>query len=681
MIKYSSLRLLITTPLILIIPLILYSSSFAWDRPFNNPNNWGYTGLMETPNARILEDGVLRFGAAQVMPYRWYSIGIGILPGLELSGSLTNITNIPTQYAFTNLDRSFYLKCQILPESKEFPAVAVGINDFWGTGLFQAEYIAFSRQIFPVDITLGMGRKRLHGPISFPLSDDFGLFGGAELALHERLHAMVEYNPVEYEKDKPSGRGAPEGARYPVNLGLRAKLLPGMDLALSYQRGDTIGLMLHIQSELGRPILPHRSDPPLLVSIDRRPFNKRDQRKLIEKIHDAIHEAGFSDVSVYTDGSDLIAEFENGRYLSNQKAVGRVLRILVFHSPSDTEKLTAVVRRRDMPILKVSTKPEHLEKFLLGKIPEDLFYSKLIEVKTTKHVKVPDQGNAIMTERDPKSRFKFNVKPDLTTFWLDGSNYVQFRPGIKPSVISPLWKGANAIARYDIPLYSNVFASAPSAPDAIRSDQAKYLDKNYSFDRLMIDQAVRLTERTFGRLSLGYFEKEYAGIGGEALHFLGEGNLAMGVEGDWVIKREPKTQLELMDFKRHSILGNVFYYYPGLDVTLKAQYGRFLAGDIGWMLDISRQYDTGVILGLFYSFTDTDDVKGHFNKGYNHKGVYMSMPVRTFLTRDSAQRFHYGMSPWTRDVGATVVHLYDLFSLGKDLMPGKFKARIDEIME
>jgi len=681
LIKYSSPRILITFPLILIILLILYSPSFAWDRPFNNPNNWGYTGLMEIPNARVLEDGEVRFGAAQVMPYRWYSGGMGILPGLELSGSLTNITNIPTPYTFTNLDRSFYLKYQILPESKELPAVAIGINDFWGTRLFPAEYLVFNRQIFPLDISLGMGRKRLHGPISLPLSDDFGLFGGIELALHERLQVMAEYNPIEYEKDRPSGRGAPEGARYPINIGLRAKLLPGMDLGLSYQRGDTIGLMLHIQSELGKPILPHRSDPPLQVSVDRRPFHERDQRVMIEKIHESIHAAGFSDVSVYTDGSSLIAEFENTKYLSNEKAVGRVLRILLFYSPSDTAKLTAVLRRRDMPILEVSTKPNYLEKFLFGKIPEDLFYSKLIEVKTTKNVVAPDRKNTIMTERDPKSRFKFNVKPDLTTFWLDGSNYVQVRPGIKPYVTSKLWKGANATARYDIPLYSNVFASATPAPDAIRSDQAKYLDRNYSFDRLMIDQTIRLTERSFGRLSAGYFEKEYAGIGGEALHFLGEGKLAMGIEADWVMKRKPKTQFELMDFKRHSILSNVFYYYPGLDVTLKAQYGRFLAGDVGWMLDVNRQYNTGVILGIFYSFTDTDDVKGDFNKDYNHKGVYISLPVRMFLTRDSAQRYNYGMSPWTRDVGATVVHLYDLFSIGKDLMPGKFKYKLDRVKE
>ena len=50
---------------------------------------------MEIPNARILEDGEVRFGATQALPYRWYYGGMGILPRLEFTGRLTEITNIP----------------------------------------------------------------------------------------------------------------------------------------------------------------------------------------------------------------------------------------------------------------------------------------------------------------------------------------------------------------------------------------------------------------------------------------------------------------------------------------------------------------------------------------------------------------------------------------------------------
>ncbi|MBN3040330.1 MAG: YjbH domain-containing protein, partial [Candidatus Omnitrophica bacterium] len=412
-------------------------------------------------------------------------------------------------------------------------------------------------------------------------------------------------------------------------------------------------------------------------------FRERDHKEMIEKIYAEIREAGFSDVSAYTDGRSLITEFENTRYLSNQKAIGRVLRILLYHSPSDTEELTAVLRRRDMPILKVSVKPDHLEKFLLGKIPEDIFYAKLIGVKVTKQAINSQEKNYIQTKTKRKLRFDFSIKPDLEVYWNDPSGFLKYRTGIKPNITANIWKGALAYARYDIPFYSNIYSPSTGAipSDVVRSDISKYMDKSYSFDRLMINQAFRISEKSFGRLSLGYFEKMYAGIGGETLYFPGEGQMAFGIEGDLVRKREPQKQFELMDFNRYSVLSNFYYFYPGLDMTLHAQYGRFLAGDIGWMLDINRQYATGVILGVFWSFTDTEDVPLSFNKDYNNKGVYLKMPLRMFLPRDSNRMFNYGVSPWTRDVGITVPHWQDLFGLGKDLMPAKFKTKLDEIKE
>jgi hypothetical protein len=218
---------------------------------------------MEIPTARVLDDGVIRVGAAQALPFRWFGDGMGIFPGFEFTGRLTQITNIPSGLGpgyGSNKDKAFDIKYQVIPESKWLPTVALGYHDFYGTQQFEAEYIVLSRQIFPFDFTFGYGTKRLAG-----------FFGGIELALHPRLHFMAEYNPINYEDDKPSVRGVPEGAEWPVNLGLRYKLLPVLDLGVSYQRGDTLGVSLNFQTDLGKPIIPHRADPPPLVDVDRRP--------------------------------------------------------------------------------------------------------------------------------------------------------------------------------------------------------------------------------------------------------------------------------------------------------------------------------------------------------------------------------------------------------------------------
>jgi len=147
----------------------------------------------------------------------------------------------------------------------------------------------------------------------------------------------------------------------------------------------------------------------------------------------------------------------------------------------------------------------------------------------------------------------------------------------------------------------------------------------------------------------------YGGIGGELLAFIGDGRLALGIESDWVKKRKPETQFELMDLECHTVLGNAYYSIPEIDVTLHAQYGKFLAGDRGWLFNVSREYDTGVVVGFWYSFTDTDDLTG-FNRGYHEKGVFLNLPARMFMNRDSTMRYYYSLSPWTRDVAATGHH-------------------------
>ncbi len=679
--KSNSLLSYFVFLLIFLIPASVFSSS---DRPFNNSSNWGGTGLMEIPNARILEDGVVRIGGTYASPYRWLTGGMGILPGLEFSGRLTAITNIPalTPEYGSNKDKAFDLKYQILAETKQMPAIAVGINDFWGTGLFPSEYIVMSRQIFPFDITLGVGSKRFSGGSAKFINDDYSVFGGFELKLSDRFMFMAEYNPIKYEVDKPSARGVPEGAKYPVNVGLRARLITGIDIGLSFQRGNTIGLMFHLHNLLGESVLPFRPDPAPLVAIDRRSFDKRDQREMAEDIHQAILKAGFSDVTVYTDGRDLIAEFENTKYLSNQKAVGRVLRILLFHSPEDTDRIIAVLKKSNMPILKISVKPDHMEKFIFREISDEVFLNKLIDLQVVANP-LESQKDSYISVTEEKEIIDYSLDPLLNIYWNDPSGFFKFRSGIAGNLTVDLWKGASLNTRMVLPIYSNIESpiSDDLPSDVVRSDLHRYMRNDFSVDRLLFNQTLRISERIFGRVSMGYFERMYAGVGGEALYFPGEGRMAFGIEGDWVRKRAPGKALELMDVDRHSVLANFYYYYSPLEITFHAQYGRFLAGDMGWMFDFNRRYPTGVKLGVYASFTDTDDVPHSFNKGYNHKGIYLSIPIRTFLTHDSPRTLNYGLSPWTRDVAQAVPHYGDLFDLAGEFMPARFRVRQEEMRE
>jgi hypothetical protein len=243
--------------------------------------------------------------------------------------------------------------------------------------------------------------------------------------------------------------------------------------------------MLHLQAQIGKQILPQKPDPPPLVPVDQRPFRERDQREMVRKIHEAIHQTGFADVAVHTDGENLTAEFENNKYLFNQKAVGRVLRILLLYTPSDTKNLTAVLKSERIPVLKVSVKPAHLDKYLLGEVPDEVF-EKLVSIETAGKSTAAEEK--LQMDADPGRVISdWGVKPEFTTYLNDPSGFFKFRVGIQPWVTLDLWKGGQLFANYEVPFYSNITSSNETVPDAVRSDSFRYLDDDF-VQRLLFNQ-------------------------------------------------------------------------------------------------------------------------------------------------------------------------------------------------
>ena len=115
------------------------------------------------------------------------------------------------------------------------------------------------------------------------------------MVLSDRFMFMAEYNPIKYENDKPSARGVPQGAKTPVNVGIRAKIVKGIEMGVSFQRGDVFGISLSVTSLLGEQILPQAPDPAPLLPVDRRPFDERDNKEIIQGIYDSVKKAGFAD--------------------------------------------------------------------------------------------------------------------------------------------------------------------------------------------------------------------------------------------------------------------------------------------------------------------------------------------------------------------------------------------------
>ena len=122
--------------------------------------SFGGVGLIESRNARLREDGTLEAGAALRRQRRFYFLSFQALPFLETTFRLSERLN-GTTGSGTTTDRAFDLKLRLLEESDWTPALAVGLQDVIGTGIYAGEYLVASKRWHDFDFSLGVGWGRL----------------------------------------------------------------------------------------------------------------------------------------------------------------------------------------------------------------------------------------------------------------------------------------------------------------------------------------------------------------------------------------------------------------------------------------------------------------------------------------------------------------------------------------
>ena len=291
-------------------------------------NDYGGIGLLQTRTARFAPDGQFEIGASFVNPYRRYYMTWQILPWLETTFRYTDTTNLPiaggpvsqSQSQFfkdilnfrgggTNLDRGADVKIRLWKESRVIPEVALGLQDFIGTGLFSSEYLVASKRYYDFDFTLGIGwgylgsRGSLPNPFrvfgfskrnasvgeggKFLFGNYFagrhvGLFGGVEYhTAIKGLTLKLEYNGASLARAEPHANVLKEAI--PFNMGIDYRPASWFDLGLAFERGNSLMVRTALRFNLHSRGLPKFDKPPV-------PVIPRDARK--EDVPDSETDSG-----------------------------------------------------------------------------------------------------------------------------------------------------------------------------------------------------------------------------------------------------------------------------------------------------------------------------------------------------------------------------------------------------
>jgi len=677
-------------------------------------NDWGGIGLLQTPTARMADEGEFALTVSHTSPYTRYNVAMQPFPWFEGTYRYVNVAGV--RYGPEELsgdqnykDKSIDFKVRLWQERRWLPEVSFGVRDFGGTGLFSAEYLVASKRFGSMDASFGLATGYLgsQGDLANPLGwiDDrfksrrprgqgagtfntksllhgpLGPFGGvAWQTPWKPLIIKLEYDGHDYDKEHFRVGPLPQDSR--INIGLNYSPSPGVRFTLGWERGNELTASLVLRGNLKQaPRPPHWLDPPKaplrsepgsdapLANVERNggpatfvadyPLTQGHSWESIAA--ELWRNAAFYVQKIEVNDHEVVLHGNQLKYFYPTEGLGRAARVLDTAIDPSVDWVTLEYTRQSMPIAQASVSRNALNAYALGDI--DL-------PEMARHVEVNPPGSSREGEvvyEGPKGRlFDYHVSPGLNEIigGPDGFFLYQLTANLHTSlrVNDSTW--LTATTAVDVHNNFRKFKyDAPSNLPRVRTDIRHYVTtSDVTIPNFQVTTVHALGRDLYGMAYAGLLEMMYGGVGGELLYRPVGQHWALGVEANWVKQRDFDQKFSFRDYEvatGHATL----YTHFGDDgrVQVATSAGRYLAGDWGVTLDVSRMFRNGVVMGAFATKTDVSSAE--FGEGSFDKGIYLSVPMDLLLPRSSQVRSRLMWHPLVRDGGARLQRKYSLYSL------------------
>jgi hypothetical protein len=643
--------------------------------------NSGKTGLIEMPNARVLDDWHLRPHYFYSDPFIYYGLTIAPLPRFEINLRMTQVQGVPgfgdsAGYGDYK-DKAIDLKFLLMREDEILPAIAIGFDDIHGTGLYSSKYLVASKRLDFLDLSAGYALGRMGGEdlrkygannssdrgMNFLTSTEVrggSFFAGAEAHITPDLSLKAEYSPIEYRYDyvNPFTRRVSPMPKHDVNVGVKYKLSKKVALSANFERGTSYGVGININFPFDEEgLYPHEADPRWRAAPGTKErFEKEDDENLSKIIANEIAAERFSNVQVAINGGKIWASLENPRYNSHLKALGRAADVIDEVAPDRIDELYLALKRTDLEYSVI-----HVYRDDVAKIKQDGGYrvnEEIIDFSDNvdeEYEKFTEGQEVYKTDSLAGKKFAWLFKPSLQSFLNDKEKPLTYKFSLLGGSRYEIRPGGYFFGRLRFPLVNTTddISQDPEEPayNVTRTDTLKYLQYNsIQLQDLVIDQTVKLPWKLYGRGEVGYMEPAYGGVDLELYRPFAGGAFGLGVQYQNVRKRRVDDWFAFEKTRFEGKFVNLFAdLVPELGIKTTAKVGQFFAGDKGVSLTLLRKYKY-FTLGAFVTKTTTDMFKSEKNQGYMDKGVFMNIPISTISPKNIKGSLNYSLKPWTRDV-------------------------------
>ena len=698
---------------LVVTPLLLSAASFSLAEGNNSryrttQHDFGGVGLLQTPTARMAPEGSFSINANRTSPYSRYSISGQPLPWLESTIRYIAITNRKYEADRDGdqslKDKAIDAKIRLWQESYWAPELALGFRDLGGTGLFSSEFIVANKRIYDFDFSLGVAwgyignRGDAGNPLSlisgsfdertrsddpggtFNTSSYFsgrpGFFGGVEYQTPwDDLRIKVELDGNDYQSEPQNNNQTQDS---PINVGALYSLTDGIDLTAAWERGNTAMFGITFHTNLKTASMPAKlldPDPevrePLPAGVNGAAVDWQNVSQRLQS------NAGIKVQEISLHGDEVIVTGEQTTFRSQAKGLGRAARVLDNSlGEGRYDWYTLVYRSRGMPVSQTSINAEKLRQYELNEIDRQ-------SLRRATANAVPSVLNDEVVYSAPLDRTDFSTGLGYTQSIGGPDNFLLYQFFLRFNAAYHFDRnkwidgslGLNLLNNYDEFVYD-----APSQLPRVRTDVREYMTtSDVQLKHLQYTQTKQLDRDLYAMGYVGLFESMYGGIGGEVLYRPYGADWALGLDANWVRQRGYEQHLSFRDYS--TFTGHLTgYLQTGFhDVLATVKLGRYLAGDYGGTLDLSRRFDNGVTIGGWATRTNVSAEE--FGEGSFDKGVYMSFPFDAFFARSTTATGFVAWRPLTRDGGARLSRYYQLYDLTSDRDLDRFNEGFGSITE
>jgi Exopolysaccharide biosynthesis protein YbjH len=369
------------------------------------------------------------------------------------------------------------------------------------------------------------------------------------------------------------------------------------------------------------------------------------------RIFKGLKAQGYQAYAVYISELSATVYISQTAFRQPARNVGRVARVMANNLPPNVEAITVVGMTDGVPTSRVTVIRNDLERAAEQQgSPEEIWADARIQA--------PDPGlglpdGAVKNDR-AYPHFSWSVAPGLRQHVgdVDQGIYLADVSAVLSAKVEVL-PGLSLRASANKFLFGNlghIDRQSDSVLPHVRSDIVEYLQHGRSgLTRLQADYLFSPAKDVYARVSAGLFEWMYGGVGAEVLYRPFGGRFGIGADINWVKQRDFNV---MFDFRNYDVVtGHVSFYYdlPVYGLESAVHVGRYLAGDRGVTIDLSRRFENGIRVGAFATFTNVSS--RDFGEGSFDKGFYMIIPLDLFLLRSSKSNAGFVFRPLTRDGG------------------------------